>query len=349
MVKQTWLCKKTERYAALKIIAPKGEKQVRFEVVETNSEKGLGFDPEAFSKAGNATCPFCGTVADSSYVKAEGQAGRMSHEMMAVACAQPGRQGKVYLSANDFSKLVPNGENIRQRIKVLCSRTGLTVPSEPIINDAKSARFCVMYGLRSWGDLFTPRQMLCLLTFTTAVREAYQVMVGQASGPFGTGQRPVPLENYNEERAKAIATYLGMMVDKLSDFCSMQCVWNYTGGRGVKNSFGRQALPMTWDFSETNPFNPAGASWVAIVEDTPAAIEMLVFGQCMTPMSDVARPCLFPGPMALSTQSLLTRHTTIMFPMLTFPTSSTFGSNGLSDIFTQNISPPKARPRKTKR
>jgi putative DNA methylase len=72
LVRQTWLCKKRERYVALKMIVPRGQKQVRFEVVEARSEKALGFDPTGFSKGGNATCPFCGTVAGSDYVKAEG-------------------------------------------------------------------------------------------------------------------------------------------------------------------------------------------------------------------------------------------------------------------------------------
>ena len=78
LVKQTWLCKKKNRYVALKIVAPKNEKKVRFEVAEATSEKGLGFDPSAGSKGGNATCPFCGTVADSDYVKAESCAKHMA-------------------------------------------------------------------------------------------------------------------------------------------------------------------------------------------------------------------------------------------------------------------------------
>jgi adenine-specific DNA methylase len=61
------------------------------------------------------------------------------------------------------------------------------------------------YGVRTWGDLFTPRQMLCLLTFTAAVRDAYQQMVGQAAGLSGTGGPPVP-PAYDQERAKAVAT-----------------------------------------------------------------------------------------------------------------------------------------------
>jgi len=98
LVKQTWLCKKKGRYVALKMIAlpspsgrgGEGAKRVRFEVVEATNEKGLGFDPAAFSKGGNATCPFCGTVADNTYVKSEGQAGRMGVQPMAIVCTRPG-------------------------------------------------------------------------------------------------------------------------------------------------------------------------------------------------------------------------------------------------------------------
>ncbi|MBM4287351.1 MAG: DUF1156 domain-containing protein [Deltaproteobacteria bacterium] len=97
LVKQTWLCKKKGRYVALKMLAPPGENQVSFEVVEAASEKGLGFDPTAFSSGGNATCPFCGTVADSAYVKAEGCTKRIGQQAMAAVSIQPGKKGKVYL------------------------------------------------------------------------------------------------------------------------------------------------------------------------------------------------------------------------------------------------------------
>jgi putative DNA methylase len=65
----------------------------------------------------------------------------------------------------------------------------------------------------------------------------------------------------------------GVMIDKLADFTSAQCTWSYTGGRGVRNSFTRQALPMAWDYAETNPFNPDAASWIAILNDTNVMID----------------------------------------------------------------------------
>ena len=245
LVRQTWLCRKKDRFVALKIIAPKGKKEVRFDVVESRTEKGLGFDPASFSKAGNATCPFCGTVADSDYVKDEGCAKRMGQQMMAVVCTRPGRQGKVYLSgARVPLACIPDDASIRQRIEALCRRTGLTVPSEPITNDAKSANYCVLYGLTTFGDLFTPRQMLCLLTFAATVRE----VAGQAASL-----------SIDEARTRAVQTYLAIHVNRTADYNSTICSWHNTGEK-IGHTFGRQALPMVWDFTELAPFGEASGS-----------------------------------------------------------------------------------------
>ena len=269
LVKQTWLCKKHGRNVALKIVAGKkgsvarqgsdnNGRRVRFEVVEVHSEDALGFDPETGSKGGNSTCPFCGTVADSNYVKAEGCAGRMAMQLMAVACTRPGKQGKVYLAAQDAPNSMPDEKAIQGRIQKLCERTGLTVPNEPIVDDAKSSFWARLYGVTTYGQVFSPRQQLAQLTLCDLANQVAKVI--QNAG-------------HAKEVIGAIQTYIAVMIDKLADFNSLQCTWNYTGGRGVKNTFPRQALPLVWDSAETNPFNPAGASWVAILDDTPAMIK----------------------------------------------------------------------------
>jgi putative DNA methylase len=279
LVRQTWLCKKKNRYVALKMIADKASRgrkppespRVRFEVVESDTEQGLGFDPAGFSKAGNATCPFCGTVADNDYVKAEGRAGRMGTQPMAVVCTRPGRKGKVYLAADDLpAHLLPDDAAIQKRITALCQRTGLTVPDEPIANlpadcyDNTLGITVRPYGLTTFGHLFTPRQMLCLLTFTAAVREAYQSMMGSASGlsQAGTGEPPVQTGSsqgtYDPDRAKAVATLLASMVDKITTRSNSVDGWD-SGYEKIMQVFGRQAIPMVWDFAESNPLVEVGS------------------------------------------------------------------------------------------
>jgi putative DNA methylase len=264
LLRQTWLCKKKDRYVALKMISPNGANRVRFEVVESNTEKGLGFDPAAFSKAGNATCPFCGTVANIDYVKEEGRAGRMHSQAMAVVCTRANAHGKVYFSADGVPEELLPAQDYHARIEELCQRTGLSVPDERIANLADDCYDNTLgitvrpYGLIRFGDLFTSRQTLSLLTFAAVIRQAHQA---------------IPSDDM--DRVKAVATALSLVVSRLSNFTSSLCTWFYDGGRGVKHVFARQALPMVWDFAESNPFNTEAASWVTCAETVADELEPL--------------------------------------------------------------------------
>lgn len=260
LVKQTWLCKKSDRCVALRMVAPRGKKQVRFEVVESRSESGLGFDPAAFSKAGNATCPFCGTVADSDYVKAEACAGRMGQQMMATICVKPGKDGKVYLAADDLPDYVPDDAKIRKRIESLCKKAGMSIPDEPIEANPRSMD-TQHFGFKTWAELYSARQLLSLQCFSTVIHEA---------------QKEIKHSVSSTEHLTAIATALGATVSRLANFCSTLCTWFYDGGRGVKHVFARQSLPMVWDYAETNPFNDRAASWVTCAEVVVAELDALV-------------------------------------------------------------------------
>lgn len=277
LVRQTWLCKKKGRYVALRMVAPKGEKSARFEVAESSVEQGLGFDPAGFSKGGNATCPFCGTVADSDYVKAEGCAKRMGQQLMAVVCIRPGKKGKVYLSAEEATSLlkstgkmpVPPEEEIKQRIEALCQRTGLTVPAEMLprrSNNPDDFRGTLGMGVQPYGittfcDLFTPRQLLCLLTFTAAVREAGVQMYRLYGNRLNSQDNSYSSVSALNDQVKAVLTYLGTAVNRMADFNSSLCVHNYFGSSRIAHTFGRHALQMVWDFVEANPFNYGSGGW----------------------------------------------------------------------------------------
>ncbi len=266
--------------------APRGKKQVRFEVVEDDGiplfadnewmrelkskEKKLkeselrdmvvlrhfGFDPAGFSKGGNATCPFCGTVAESDYVKAEGCAGRMSHQMMAIVCTRPGKQGKVYLSADDFFDFVPNDDALSTRTEKLCKDTGLTVPNEPIITDAKNCCWVLLYGLTRFSELFLPRQLLSLMTFAAALR-----------------RKPSEAKTIDAEQWNAIVSSLACWVDRLTDFNSTMCTLKPGGERGVVHSFTRPVIPLVWDFAEANPLGTDSANAADMLDYLVAAIE----------------------------------------------------------------------------
>ena len=99
LVKQTWLCKKADRYVALKMIAPKGrETKVRFEVVESRTEKGWGSTRGRIFKGRQRDLPVLRHSCGCKYVKEQGCAKRVGQTIMAVVCARAGSTGKSLLS-----------------------------------------------------------------------------------------------------------------------------------------------------------------------------------------------------------------------------------------------------------
>ncbi len=244
LVRQTWLAKKTNRYVALKIEVPnrksqlENQKSVSFRVVESTTERGLGFDPADLSKGGNATCPFCGTVVDSAYVKAEGKGGRIGRQAMAVVCTRKGQSGRIYISADDLHRLLlPDDDAINTRIENLCVETGLTVPNEPI--EANPRSFDTQYfGLNYWRDLFTPRQIATLMCLTKTVHALSKEM---------------KLLSFRAERIEAVQSYLGLITSRSADHWTTLCTWN-SNSEKLQHTFARQSLPMVWDFAESNPF-----------------------------------------------------------------------------------------------
>ena len=246
LVKQTWLCKKKDRHVAMRVVAPNGEKRVRFEIAEALSEKGFGFDPENFSKGGNATCPFCGTVADADYVQSEGCAKRIGHQLMAIVCTVLGKQGKTYVSSDDSLKFVPDGPEVRKRIEKLAVRIGVGVPNEPLnpVRPSPNARglsAVTRHGLTTFGDLFSERQAFCLLSFVSGICAAEEDMLRGG---------------YNQQMAKALVTYLGVLCNRVASSGSSLSRWNNVGEK-IESLFSRQALTMVWDFAEVSPFGGA--------------------------------------------------------------------------------------------
>jgi len=256
LVKQTWLCKKKGRYVALKMVAPKGTKQVRFEMVEADSEDGLGFDPANLSEAGNATCLFCGTVADAEYTQAQGLEGKVGVQLLAVVCRKSGSAGTSFLSPTSLPEdLLPSDDSVRKRIRAVQERSGITLPGE-VINptrpspNARGMTAPTRHGLTAFADLFHPRQLLSLLVQCEAVRSAFEAMTSEGIG---------------KERAKGIATYLGIVVDRMTDRGNSLCRWD-PGRLLTQSAFGRPAVAFVWDFSEANPFGDASGDMSQAIE-----------------------------------------------------------------------------------
>lgn len=249
-----WLAKKEKIKIALYPDTSKGN--LEFRIIGDGYEKWpKGFDPEngTISRA-FATCPLCGTVIDDDKTRQLFQTGLASQRMIAVAFENKNGVGKLFRPANgDDLKIYQNAENLLQKKREsLRESWGLDpIPDEPLPPSGTLGFRIQRYNMKTWGDLFNSRQKLTLITFAELVKRAHKLMQTTSE---------------DAEFSKAVTCYLALGVDRLADFGSMLCLWNYIGGRGVVHVFGRQALPMVWDYPESNPFNPEAASWPVACE-----------------------------------------------------------------------------------
>jgi putative DNA methylase len=131
-------------------------------------------------------------------------------------------------------------------------------PQGELADDPRNL-WCVSYGLVRFADLFTPRQLVTLTTFSSLV---------------GGARERVIADGGEEAYADAVATYLALAVDKAVDRNTTLCSWE-SGMDRMRNTFGRQALPMVWDFAETNSFAGAGGDLRGTIESVCEVLDRL--------------------------------------------------------------------------
>jgi putative DNA methylase len=131
-----------------------------------------------------------------------------------------------------------------------------------------------MYGMRRWRDAFTPRQLVALTTFSDLVLEARASTLNAASG-CDVHPDLTPLANDGtgaQAYADSLAVYLSLAVSRQANRSSTICFWD-TIGQKVQQVFARQAIPMTWDWTESNPFSVSSGNFVGQTVYIAKAIE----------------------------------------------------------------------------
>jgi len=136
-----------------------------------------------------------------------------------------------------------------------------------------------MYGLRTYRDLFTPRQLLTLTTFSDLVLEARARVLGDAKKTMSNGSVRLADGGAGAEGyADAVVTYLAFAIDKMADTNSSLCTWQVDPPR-LRATFGRQAIPMVWDFAEANPFGGAAGDYELCIGSLCEVLDRLVAGR----------------------------------------------------------------------
>ncbi|HBO1890509.1 TPA: DUF1156 domain-containing protein [Pseudomonas aeruginosa] len=250
------------------ILSSKAGKEVYVEpVIDGDSyrfEVRAGMPP-ASAKGGTTAgkrsafiCLLSGAPVDYNYIRAEGQAGRMSQRLMAVVAE--GARGRVYLSP------------AQTQIDVAQSAQPEWAPEMDLPNNPRDFK-TPNYGLGKFGDLFTPRQLVALTTFSDLVQEAIArvredaLAAGMADDGLGLDQGGTGATAY----AQAVGVYLGMVASKSTMFINTLSRWRSGEGKTAP-AFGRQAIAMVWDFADINPFAGAGGDFYGVVDGAARAI-----------------------------------------------------------------------------
>ena len=233
-----WLGKKKgkERYV---VPIPDG-KRVRFEIGGPDGAPREG----TVSRSG-AVCLICNTPVPFSYIRAEGVAGRIGAQLMAIAAE--GKRQRYYVAPteeHEKSADVPRPVDVpEEELAIYPGRLNT-----------------VIYGLKRFADLFTNRQLTALTTFSDLVLEA---------------RERVTIDGGEPGYADAIATYLGLAMSRITSTNSSLCRWRPDAGKeSVNDTFSLQAIPMVWEFAEGCPFTEGppsytwSISWVSRVLDS---------------------------------------------------------------------------------
>ena len=199
-----------------------------------------------------ARCICCGANVPFEHIRQEGQAGRLGSALMAVVAEGP--NGRLYLNADEEQLKaaevarpddIPNG----------------VLPSNP--RDFKTPN----YGMITFADLFTNRQLTALTTFSQLVKEV-QLQVESDALEAGWEDDKVPLNKGGAGAlayGQAISVYLACALDKGANLWSSICSWMSDRG-ALRETFARQAIPMVWDYAEVNPFSNSGGNFSMFIE-----------------------------------------------------------------------------------
>ena len=245
------------------ILSKKGGKEA---YVEPVIEEGgyhftvkAGKSPETANKGtklargANFQCVMSGAVINDPFIKGESMGGRMGARLMAIVAE--GDRGRVYLSPT------PEHEEIAQQAEPEWK------PDQQMNRETTNLVSGRGYGFFNWADLFTDRQLVALTTFSDLVGEARERIRLDAVAT-GLPDDGVPLREGGTGAtayAEAVGVYLGLVMSKETVFLVTQARWRAGEGKSAP-AFGRQALPMVWDYADVNPFAGTGGDFLGVVK-----------------------------------------------------------------------------------
>lgn len=257
LVTSFWLARRQAKRVWVNYEVDRSNKTPRLRFFVESGE-GNAPPPSKIGRGSKFRCLCCGETAQDGYVKEEGRQGRIGFQLMAVVADTD--KGRLYLAPDDAQERIAMAARSPWR------------PDQELDVDPRNL-WCVQYGLTTFGDLFTERQLLSLVTFGDLIRESHKQILGDALTK-GFIDDDVPLQDGGlnaRAYADAIVTYMALTLDRLADFNCSLSTW-VSSGEQQKHLFTRQAIPMVWDFCEANVLGKKAICWTKAIKLTTDAI-----------------------------------------------------------------------------
>lgn len=240
---------KEGKQAYVRPVVKNGSYQFTVRMGEPDEAAKLG---TKLTRGANFQCLMSDTPIEPKHIYAEANAGRMGARLMAIVAEAAG--GRVYLSPTDEHERIAGDARPNWKPEV-------AMPDNPRWFSPP------LYGLKTYGDLFTPRQLVALTTFSDLVEDAI-VHCRQTAVAAGMADDGVELNVGGRGAtayAQAVGVYLAFAISKLANIGSSIASWMNDRG-AFRETFSRQAIPMVWDFAESNPFADTGGSLNAAID-----------------------------------------------------------------------------------
>ena len=258
LLKTRWLCKKDNKRVLLAMEPNADRTGMVFEVqpnVPQNGGNGAQrrehdkrIGAGTMSRTGG-TCPCCGAIMTMGDIRFEGQSGRLGSLMTAVVV--DGVKSKEYRLPTDHEREI--SQVSEEQLQALYAEIPFGLPEEPTpkAGSGASRAFSVDgYGFRTWRKLFTNRQLTAMAAF---------LMASEATGQLAQ------INEMSESWVEGIRSYLASMLNRLANQNSTISRWHNRGEK-VEGTFSRFALPIVWDFAETNPLSAATGGYQSALE-----------------------------------------------------------------------------------
>jgi adenine-specific DNA methylase len=228
LLRSLLVCNKKDKKVALTMKVERNSTEIYFQIAK---DKSITRTEGTKRERGPAICPFCEQPTSEDELRQAGQDGRMGERMVAVIIE--GKDGKDY-------RLVEEQDLVAFR---MAEAIDVERPREPIEEGQWNVKTW-LYGMNTWGSLFNIRQLAVNSTFVETLHEALEIIKNEIK---------------DKEYQKAIAIYLGLWISKIVSFNATVCIWAATS-EIIKNPFGRQAIPMNWDYPEANVISDSSGS-----------------------------------------------------------------------------------------